>query len=73
MPHKEIRKYSYQQFTKKVSKLKRGKRQEIIKIRPKNNQLETKKTIHRINKPKSWFFEKEIMETIPFPIATNTI
>jgi hypothetical protein len=33
-------------------------RREIIKIRAENNEIETKKTIQRINKTKSWFFEK---------------
>jgi hypothetical protein len=33
-------------------------RREIIKIRAKINEIETKKTIQRINKTKGWFFEK---------------
>jgi hypothetical protein len=33
-------------------------RREIIKIRDKINEIETKKTIQRINETKSWFFEK---------------
>ena len=32
--------------------------QEIIKLRAEINQLETKRTIQRINETKSWFFEK---------------
>ena len=31
---------------------------EIIKIRAEINEIETKKTIAKINKTKSWFFEK---------------
>ena len=34
------------------------KRKEIIKIRAEINEKETKKTIAKINKTKSWFFEK---------------
>ena len=33
-------------------------RREIIKIRAEINEIETKKTIEKINKTKSWFFEK---------------
>ena len=29
-----------------------------MKIRAEINEIETKKTIAKINKPKSWFFEK---------------
>jgi hypothetical protein len=32
--------------------------QDIIKLRAEINQVETKRTIQRINKTKSWFFEK---------------
>jgi hypothetical protein len=37
---------------------KRSRWQEIIKLRAKINQVETKRTIQRINKTRSWFFEK---------------
>jgi hypothetical protein len=37
---------------------KRSRRQEIIKIRTEINQVETKRTIQRINQTMSWFFEK---------------
>jgi hypothetical protein len=40
------------------AKPKTSTRREIIKIMAKNNKTETKKTIQRINKTKSWFFEK---------------
>ena len=35
-----------------------SRRKEIIKIRVEINEIETKKTIAKINKTKSWFFEK---------------
>ena len=34
------------------------RRKEIIKIRAEINEKETKETISKINKTKSWFFEK---------------
>jgi hypothetical protein len=37
---------------------KTNRRREIIKIRGEINELETKKTIQRINVTKSWFLEK---------------
>jgi hypothetical protein len=39
---------------------KRSRRQEIIKLRAEINQVETKRTIQRINQTRSWFFEKII-------------
>ena len=36
-----------------------SRRKEIIKIRAEMNAKETKKTIAKINKAKSWFFEKD--------------
>ena len=36
----------------------RRRRKEIIKLRAEINQVETKRTIQRINKTRSWFFEK---------------
>ena len=35
-----------------------SRRKEIIKIRAEINEKETKQTISKINKTKSWFFEK---------------
>ena len=35
-----------------------SRRKEIIKIRAETNEIETKKTIEKINDTKSWFFEK---------------
>ena len=40
------------------TKPKVSRRKEIIKIRVEINEIETKKTIAKINKTKSWFFEK---------------
>ena len=40
------------------TKPKVSRRKEIIKIRAEINEIETKKTIARINKTKRWFFEK---------------
>ena len=36
----------------------RSRQQEIIKLRSEINQVETKRTIQRINQTRSWFFEK---------------
>ena len=35
-----------------------SRRNEILKIRAEINEKETKETIAKINKTKSWFFEK---------------
>ena len=35
-----------------------SRRKEILKIRAEVNEKETKQTIAKINKAKSWFFEK---------------
>ena len=42
-----------EQMKPKVSRMR-----EIIKIRAEINEIETKKTLERINETKSWFFEK---------------
>ena len=39
-------------------RLKASRKKEIIKIRTEINEIETKKTIKKMNKMKSWFFEK---------------
>lgn len=46
---------------------KMNRRQEIHKMRAGINQLETKKAIKRINKTKSWLFEK--INNIDTPLA----
>jgi hypothetical protein len=37
---------------------KRSRWQEIMKLRVEINQIETQRTIQRINETRSWFFEK---------------
>ena len=49
------------------TKPKVSRRKEIIKIRSEINEIETKKTIAKINKSKSWFFEK--INKIDKPLA----
>ena len=44
-----------------------SRREEIIKIRAEINKKETKETIAKINKAKSWFFEK--INKIDKPLA----
>ena len=46
------------QLEKEQRKPKITRRKEIKKIRAEINEIETKKTIAKINKTKSWFFEK---------------
>jgi hypothetical protein len=48
----------------------RSRWQEIIKLRAEINQVETKRTIQRINQPRSWFFEK--INKIDKPLARLT-
>ena len=43
---------------KEQTKPKVSRRKEIIKIRAEINEVETKKTIEKINETKSWFFKK---------------
>jgi hypothetical protein len=43
---------------KEANSPKRSRQQEIIKLRAETNQVETKRTIQRINQTKSLFFEK---------------
>ena len=49
------------------TKLKVSRRKEIIRIRAEINEIETKKTIAKINKNKSWFSEK--INKIDKPLA----
>ena len=46
------------------------RRKEIVKIRAEINELETKKTIEKVNKMKKWFFEK--INKIDKPLARLT-
>ena len=43
---------------KEQTKPKVSRRKQIVKIRAEINKTETKKTVAKINKTKSWFFEK---------------
>nr|KAF6426469.1 hypothetical protein HJG59_009167 [Molossus molossus] len=47
-----------------------SRRKEIVKIRAEINDIETKKTIQKINETKSWFFEK--INKIDGPLARLT-
>ena len=50
-----------------MKNLRVGRRKEILKIRAEINAKETKETIAKINKAKSWFFEK--INKIDKPLA----
>jgi hypothetical protein len=49
---------------------KRSRQQEMIKLRGKINEVETRRTIQRINQTRSWFFEK--IKKIDKPLAILT-
>jgi hypothetical protein len=55
---------------KEINSPERSGRQEIIKLRAEVNQVETKRTIQRINQTRSWFFEK--INKIDKPLARLT-
>nr|AAQ91035.1 LRRGT00079 [Rattus norvegicus] len=55
---------------KEANTPRRSRRQEIIKLRGEINKVETKRTIERINRTKSWFFEK--INKIDKPLARLT-
>ena len=55
---------------KEANSLKRRRRQEIIKLKAEINQVETKRSIQRINQMRSLFFEK--INKIDKPLATLT-
>ena len=55
---------------KEANSPKRSRRQEIIKLRGAINQVETRRTIQRINQSRSWFFEK--INKIDKPLARLT-
>ena len=50
-----------------MKNLRASRRKQIIKIRAEINAKETKETIAKINKAKSWFFEK--VNKIDKPLA----
>ena len=43
---------------KETNSPKRNRQQEIIKLRGEINQVETRRTVQRLNQSWSWFFEK---------------
>ena len=47
-----------------------SRRKEIIKTKEEINKIETQKTIEKLNKTKSWFFEK--VNKIDKPLARLT-
>jgi hypothetical protein len=55
---------------KEANSLKRGRQLEIIKLRPEINEVETKRTIQRVNQTRSCFFEK--IKKIDKPLARIT-
>jgi DNA repair exonuclease SbcCD ATPase subunit len=55
---------------KEANAPKRSQRQEILKLRAEINQIETKRTIQRINKTWNWFFKK--INKIDKPLVTLT-
>ena len=55
---------------KEANSPKSSRRQEIVKLRAKMNQIETKKTIKGLNKTRSWFFER--INKIDKPLAKLT-
>ena len=55
---------------KEANSPKRSRRQEIIKLTGEINQVETIRTIQRINQTRSWFFEK--INKIDKPLARLT-
>jgi hypothetical protein len=55
---------------KEANSPKRSRWQEIIKLRGEINQVETRRTIQRITKTRSWFFEK--INKIDKPLARLT-
>jgi hypothetical protein len=55
--HKQLDNTIKRSITKGTNSPKRNRRQEIIKLRCKINQVE-RRTIQRIKEMRSWFFEK---------------
>jgi len=55
---------------KEANTSKRSTHQEIIKLRAEINQIETQRTIQRINNARTWFFEK--INKIDKPLARLT-
>jgi hypothetical protein len=55
---------------KEANSPKRSRRQEIIKLSGEINQVETRRTIQRINQSRNWFLEK--INKIDKPLARHT-
>jgi DNA-binding HxlR family transcriptional regulator len=55
---------------KEANPPKRSRWQEIVKLRAEINQMERKRTIQRINKTRSWFFDR--INEIDEPLARLT-
>jgi hypothetical protein len=55
---------------KEANSPKRSRQQEIITLRVEINQVETKRTVQRINQTRSWFFEN--INKIDKPLARLT-
>ena len=55
---------------KEANSSKKSRRQEVIKLRAEINQVETRRTIQRINQMRSWFSEK--INKIDKPLARLT-
>jgi hypothetical protein len=55
---------------KKEYTYRHSRQQEIIKLKAKINQLEKKRTVQRITKTKSWFFEKNQQDRQTFSKTT---
>jgi hypothetical protein len=55
---------------KEANSPKRRRWQEIIKLRGEINQVETRRTIQRINQTRSWFFQK--VNKIDKPLCRHT-
>jgi len=55
---------------KEANTARRSRKQETIKLRAEINQVETKRSIQRINRSKSWLFEK--INKIDKPLARLT-
>jgi hypothetical protein len=56
---------------KEANSPKRSKQQEIVKLRAEVKQVETKRSIPRINQTRSWFFEKINNREKPLPRLTR--
>jgi hypothetical protein len=68
--HWQLNSQSESSRTKRSKTPKRSRQQEIIKFWVEINQVKPKRTIQRINKIRSWFFEK--INKIDKPLARLT-